>query len=309
MTGDIIQAIAQVFGVCLIGWLAARLGYLNEHDVGRWSRLLIDILFPMLVFQSIVRGFDADRFRELWILPVLGLGIVVIGALCGVLLRHTVKSHEPEIRNTFHHFCAANNYGFIPVIIVQSLWGDQGMANLFVLNLGSTIGYWTIGVALLGGASIRTTARNIVSPTLVSLGLALLLSLTGMSRHVPALLLRVFESAGAVAVPAMLMLGGATLYPLPALTDRRDLAWLTINRLILIPAVTILLLVALPLSADVRNVAIIVALMPVPISSMVLARRFGGSPRFAAQAAVVTTLAAIITIPLAVVLLQSLLRG
>ena len=304
MTYEIILAIAQIFGVCSIGWLAARLGYINEHDVGRWSRLLIDFLFPMLVFASIVRGFDATRFGELWSLPALGLGIILLGALCGIPLRATVKSRDPDIRNTFHHFCAANNYGFIPVVIIQNLWGAAGMANLFVLNVGSTIGYWTLGVALLG-ADVRTAARNIVSPTLVALALALLISLGGASHRVPEVLMRVFESAGSIAVPAMLMLGGASLYPLPKLTDRRDLIWLTINRLILIPALTIFLLIALPLPADVRNVAIIVALMPVPISSMVLTRRYGGSPRFAAQAAVMTTLAAIVTVPLAVVLLRA----
>jgi malate permease and related proteins len=306
MTGDIILAIAQIFGVCFIGWLAARLGYLNEHDVGRWSHLLVDILFPMLVFASIVRGFDAQRFGELWSLPVIGLAIVVIGALCGLPLRATVQSRDPDIRNTFHHFCAANNYGFLPVIIIQNLWGAAGMANLFVLNLGSTVGYWTLGVALLGGANIRTTARHIISPTLVTLAVALLVVLTGANRLVPEVLLRVLESAGAVAVPAMLMLGGATLYPLPRLSDPRDLAWLTILRLVLIPALIILLLFALPLPADVRHVAVIVALMPVPISSMVLARRYGGSPRFAAQATVVTTLASIVTVPLAIVLMQRL---
>lgn len=309
MTGDIILAISQIFGVCFIGWLAARLGYLNEHDVSRWSRLLIDFLFPLLVFQSIVRGFDAERLGALWILPLIGLGIVAIGALCGIPLRATVKSPSPQLRNTFHHFCASNNYGFLPVIIIQNLWGATGMANLFVLNLGSTIGYWTLGVALLGGGNLRATARHIVSPTLVALALALLLSLTGLSRFVPELLLRVCESAGAVAVPGMLMLGGATLYPLPALNDRRDLLWLTTVRLVLIPAVIIGALMALPLAPDVRNVSIIVALMPVPISSMILARRYGGDPQFAAEAAVVTTLASIVTVPLAVVLLRRVLAA
>jgi predicted permease len=57
----------------------------------------------------------------------------------------------------------------------------------------------------------------------------------------------------------------------------------------------------------VRNVAVIVALMPVPISSTVLTRRFGGSPRFAAQAAMVTTLLAAVTVPLAVMLLQNVI--
>lgn len=304
MSGDIILAIAQIFGVCFIGWVAARMGYINENDVTRWSRLLIDFLFPLLVFQSIVRGLDADRARELWSLPVLGLGIIVLGAIYGLAAKRLVRSDDINITRTYQHLCAANNYGFLPVIIIENLWGQAGMANLFILNIGSVVGYWTIGVALLGGADIRTTAKFIVSPTLVAIGFALLLSLTGLARFVPEVLLRVCEAGGSVAVPGMLLLGGATLYPLPKFGDRWDLVWITLHRLVLIPALTVLVLLLLPLSADVRNVAIIVALMPVPISSMVLARKFGGSPRFAAEAAVVTTILSAVTVPLAVVLLQ-----
>jgi predicted permease len=308
VTGDIILAIAQIFGVCFIGWLASRLGYLNENDVNRWSRLLIDFLFPLLVFQSIVQGFDAERVRELWTLPLLGFGIIVVGALIGIPLRATVQSRDPGLVRTFHHFCAANNYVFLPVVIVENLWGHTGMANLFVMNLGSTIGYWTIGVALLGGIDPRKTAKNIVTPTLVAILLALLLAMTGASRFVPGVLLRVCQAGGSMAVPGMLMLAGAMLYPLPTFSNRRDLAWITTLRLVLLPAITILLLALLPLPTDVRNVAIIVSLMPASISSIILARRYGGSPSFAAEAAMVTTVLAIFTVPLAVLLLQRLMQ-
>jgi predicted permease len=307
MTQDIILAIAQIFGVCFIGWLAGRLGYIGEQDISRWSRLLIDFLFPLLVFHSVVRGFQPERFGELWTLPFIGLGIVLLGALSGLLLRGAVRSRDVQLRRTFHHFCASNNYGFLPVIIVQSLWGDAGLANLFVLNLGSSVGYWTLGVALLGGSDIRKTARNILSPVLIAVALALLLCLTGLSRRLPELLLRICQAGGAAAVPGMLIVSGATLHPVPKFEDRRDLAWLTVCRLVLIPAAAVLLLARLPLPADVRNVAVIVALMPVPISSTVLTRRFGGSPRFAAQAAMVTTLLAAVTVPLAVMLLQNVI--
>mgnify|MGYP000552706024 CR=1 FL=1 len=304
MTAQITLAIAQVFGVGAIGWLAARLGYIRQEDITRWSRLMTDFLYPLLVFHSIVRGFQPERFRELWVLPAIGLGMVLVGALSGVLLRAGVRSRDPEIIRTFHHFCASNNYTFLPVLIVAALWGETGLADLFVLNLGSALGYWTIGVALLGGADRRQTIRNILSPMLVAIALALALSLLGIAPHMPAVVLRICEAGGAAAVPGMLMIGGATLYPSPKFEHRWDLFWLSVCRLALIPALLLGILKVLPISTETRNVAAIVALMPVPISSTVLTRRFGGAPRFAAQAAVVTTLAAAVTVPLAVLLIR-----
>ena len=64
------------------------------------------------------------------------------------------------------------------------------------------------------------------------------------------------------------------------------------------------LLLLSPLSPDIHNVAVIVALMPVPVSTTLLTRQYGGSPRFAAQAAVLTTLLAVVTVPAAMWLLR-----
>lgn len=303
MTLQIIAAIAQIIGVSSIGWLASRLGYIVEEDIRRWSRFLVDFLFPLLVFNSVMRGFQPERIHELWVLPFLGLGIVAFGAVLGILLRTAVRSTDPDVRKTFHHFCASNNYGFLPIVIVNALWGSTGLANLFLLNMGSSIGYWTIGVGLLSGSRLAANARHILSPTLVGLLLAIVLCLSGLHTHVPGIVLRVAEAGGAAAVPSMLVLTGASLFPLPKLKYAADLALLTGIRLLFLPAAMVVLLILLPLSPDVRNVAIIVALMPVPVSTVVLTRRYGGSTVFAAQAALVTTLVAIVTVPAAVALI------
>lgn len=307
MTGEIVTAIAQIFGVFAIGWLARRMRYLDESDVNRWSRLVIDFLMPLLAFHSITANFDRGRVRELWALPLIGFGMIAFGALCGVLLRRALRSRDPDIRKTFHHFCAINNYGFLPIIIVQSLWGSEGVARLFVLNLGSTVGYWTIGVGLLGGASPRQAAKNILGPNLAAVVFALALCLAGLNRYVPDLVLRIASTAGSAAVPSILLLIGATLYPLPSIRHKRDLAYLTAVRLVLLPAGMVAALLALPIPEAARNVALIVALMPGTVSSTIITRRFGGCPDFAARAAIVTTLISMGTIPLALMLLKGVL--
>ena len=47
-----------------------------------------------------------------------------------------------------------------------------------------------------------------------------------------------------------------------------------------------------------RNIALIVALMPVSVASTIITRRYGGDPDFAARGAVVTTIASGATVPL-----------
>jgi len=73
----------------------------------------------------------------------------------------------------------------------------------------------------------------------------------------------------------------------------------TLIRLIVLPLISIIILNALPISSDVYNVAVIVSLMPVAAASVIMTRRFGGSPDFAASTALLSTIVSVITIPVA----------
>jgi len=146
--------------------------------------------FPFLAFDSIVRAFDRSRFLEFVLLPFLALGIIVFGALAGLVFRRGLATRDPDVRKTFHHMCAINNYGFLPIIIVQNLiaqgkWDGVALAQLFIFNLGSSIGYWTIGVWILGGSGLREGARKILSPNIVAVFLALAVCLSDSTAIFP----------------------------------------------------------------------------------------------------------------------------
>ncbi|MBN1257398.1 MAG: AEC family transporter [Planctomycetes bacterium] len=307
MTSEIILAIVEIFGIFTIGWLARHKVYIREAELDRWSRFVIDFIFPFLVFNSIVMNFEAERLGELWPLPLLGFGMIAFGALAGFFLRRGVSNQSPATVKTFHHFCAINNYGFIPIIIIYNLWGEAALARLFFFNLGSSIGYWTIGVTLLGESDLRRTAKNMLSPSLLALFLALVLSITGYNQAIPGVVLKICGTIGAAAIPLILILVGASIYPFPSMQNKRDLAYLTGVRLVLLPLLMIGILLLLPLTNDVRAIALIVALMPASVSSSILTRRYGGDPDYASGAAVITTFFAIITLPLGLWLLQGFL--
>lgn len=295
----IVFAIVEIFGIFALGWVACHLGYIREAELDRWSRFVVDFLMPCLVFSSIVSGLEVERFRELAVLPLVGLGMIVFGSVVGVALKRGLRTRDADIRKTFHHFCAINNYGFLPIIIVSNLWGAKALANLFLLNLGSAVGFWTLGVGILGDARPRRALRNIFSINLFALVAALVVSLGGWADAVPSVLLNITTKVGAAAVPCMLLLVGATMHPLPSMSNKRDLAYLAVVRLVVLPILIVWTIGLLPdMADDVRRIAIVVSLMPTAVSSTVITRRYGGSPTFAVQAAVLTTLLSILTVPL-----------
>jgi len=298
MTTAILLAITEIFGLFFIGAIARSLRHINDDDVDKWSRFVLDYLFPAYIFHSITSGLEVNRLMELWPLPLIGLGLVVYGMLTGIILQFGILSSDREIRRTFIHFCAVNNSVYLPVIILRNIWGESMLANLFLFNLGTTLGVWTIGVGVLG-ADRKQALKNIVTPNLIAVIAALIVTLSGTHKYFPQVVVRIISSAGSVSVPMMLILIGASLAKPSVMKVKWPVLYSTLIRLIVLPLISIIILNALPISSDVYNVAVIVSLMPVAAASVIMTRRFGGSPDFAASTALLSTIASVITIPVA----------
>ena len=298
MLVKIIYAIIEMFCMFCVGALAMRLKFIEKDDLSKLGRLVIDIMFPMLAFSSITSTFDPSQLNELWMLPVFGFGLMFSGGLLGFVFRYGMRNRSDERAITFHHFCAINNYVFLPLIILQSLWGDKYIALLLIMNIGSTLGFWTVGVGILSGGCIRRTLKNVFSINLFAVALALTFCFFNIP--VPELAAKVFSKIGGAAVPLMLIVIGAAICNSAhhLLKNKWDIIYLSLVRLIIIPLILVSILKHLPLPLEVFRVVFIVSIMPVASSAVVFMRRFGGDPDLAAQAAVVTTLLSILTIPL-----------
>lgn len=309
MIASVITAIIEIFGVFAIGAFARHKNYIREEDLSPWSMIIIDILFPMLAFSSILKNLEISRLKVLWMMPVSAFGIMALGALLGIFLKRLMvnKSNGREV--TFHHFCAMNNYSFLPIIVISNLWGSEYLALLFLACIGSEIGLWTIGIGILGGADMKSALKKIISPNTCAIIAALILSCIGIKDFMPQtsdVILRICSRLGNAAVPLMLIMIGASLYSSSSaiIKNKRDIVYLSFVRLLLIPLITTSLLKLLPLPEDAYRVLYVVAIMPVSVSATILTRRFGGSPEFAGQAAIVTTVCSAATMPLMLTLLN-----
>ena len=298
MPVKIIYAIVELFCMFGVGALAMRLKFIEKDDLGKLGRLVIDIMFPMLAFSSITTNFNPTKINELWLLPTLGFGLMFFGGVMGFAFRYGMRNRSKDRQITFHHFCAINNYVFLPLIILDTLWGAEYVALLFIMNIGSTLGFWTVGVGILSGGSIRCTLKNIFSINLLAIMLAL--AFCFLRIPVPTLAANVFSKIGGIAVPLMLVIIGAGIYSSAhhLLKNKWDIIYLSLVRLIIIPLLVLAILKLLPLPPAVFRVVFVVSIMPVSSSAVVFMRRFGGDPDLAAQAAVITTLLSILTIPI-----------
>ncbi len=298
MVLNVFLSILKTFLVFGLGAAVLRLKILHEDDLKRLTRLALDIFFPFLTFHSITRDFTPERFNELWQLPLIGFGLMVAGGLAGIPLKRLMRHGTPERLKTFHHICAINNYVFLPVIVLGSIQSSY-VSMVLVMNVGSTIGFWTIGIFTLTGLQgWRKTLASIFSINLVAVAAAVLVA--SLQIPVPVFVAEAVEMVGGMAVPFMLILVGAALWLClkDILSHHFDLIYISVVRLLILPLILGVALKLLPLSADVYRVSLVVAAMPAASSSVLVAGQYGGSRSFAGQVIVITTLLSLGTIPL-----------
>jgi predicted permease len=313
----VLVKIAAMFLVIVVGWFARQRGYLKDEFTATLSRLVADVALPALVFTQMLRSVDAAELRHGWLAPVL-IGLLIgIAYLSGVALAPFFSSREQ--RNTFLFLVATPNWVYLPLPIVDALYGDAGVRVVLVGNVGAQLVLWTFGVWILHG-TVRQAARNLLTNAgLWATGLGVVVAVLFPASHtletinpatasiggiVGGALIQALGMVGSLTVPLSLFAIGAQLAGLLVPVHRfpRVLWGVLLARLIVAPAVTVaagfaLMKLGLPMSDITRMVGYLIAAMPIAISCSVMAERFGGDAALAAQGIFYSTFFSLLTVP------------
>jgi len=297
----LLALIAPVFAMIGAGMLARWRGWLNQNAEDSLLKLVINVLFPCLVFRSVI-GNDAllQPANLLWP-PLVGFGAIVAGFWFGFYGGRLLGLTRGSGLRTFAFAVGIFNYGYIPIPLVERLFGAETLGVLFVHNVGCELAIWTVGVIMVAGASWRDGWRRIVNVPAVTIVVAVTLNLAGAGRIVPAPLLGALGTLGNCAVPLGLVVAGGTLFEYIGqprqLFHGRVVSTALLLRLGLMPALFLVAARWLPLPLELKQIMVVQAAMPAGVSPILLARHFGGQPLTAAQVIFGTTVVALVVIP------------
>lgn len=316
---DVLLKIAAMFLVMTLGWVARKRSYITDETNRVMSRLLVEMIFPAMVFTQMLRTVNPQVLRDGWFVPILGAGVIVVAKAVG-LLGMPLFGRKGHLA-TAVFLVAMPNWVFFPLPIVEKLFGDPGVRDVLLCNVGAQLMLWTIGVWTLRGSMPRGVAvrelllNHALIATVVGIALALLfpaartletVSVAGAATGVLAAsaVVQALAMLGSLTIPLSLVITGAQLGSMNLADHYPTLEFggVMILRLIVAPVVTIgLLAAAAPLGWRVpevpRMATYLIAAMPVAISCSVITERFGGDGPLAARAIFYSTLFSILSVP------------
>lgn len=305
------QVMLTLFAIVVVGYIAGKLGYMGGTFDKKLSKVVIDITCPALILSSAMTGELPDRR---YILPLLGISVLTYVLLTGVaLLLPRLLTKKKDDEGVIGFAMMFGNVGFMGYPIVASIFGHEAVFYAAVLNVVNTFTVFTVGTMLIVGKNRESTVEEkemsqkkmlrkvLYSTPMLSAYLTMLIVALEI-KDIPEFISQPLTMIGNITVPAALLIIGSSMSQLPlrTLLGNGTIYTTTLMRLAILPIGIHYLMTLLGFSSFVVGINTVVIAMPVATYGTILCLRHGKDTTLITEVTFITTLLAMISIPLLV---------
>lgn len=314
---DIANTLGSMFSliiVTVLGYVAARCGFLSSDIRPKLSGLIFNITLPCTILASVGK-VDASTGAEAitWSLA-LSVALFFVMLAGGVLANLVLRTPRAE-RGLYLWMGVLTNTGFIGFAVLESIFGGPSVFLGSIFIAISNVFLYSLGVAVLrsGGArgdgsavngtrcrrtiDVRGMLRDMVNVPLVASLVAMVIFFSQVT--VPAPLIQAASMAGGITSPLAMMLVGLSIADanLGAVFKRPRLWGFTLIRFLAVPLAVYALLVPVVPSALALGVFVVMLAMPTGSMAGPIAATYGQDGELPAQGTIVSTLASFVIVP------------
>lgn len=295
-------AMAQIFILGALGYILVRKNMLSHAGLDALSRLVIQIIFPALIFTQLLQNFSFSLFPNWWLFPLVSLLITAAGLIVGLLLLKVIKLKTHKLQ--FLSLVGFQNSGYLPLAMAASMFSGQEMNNIFIyiflFLLGFDLVAWSLGIYMLTyDKQVKFKLQNIFSPPVIANLSTLAIISLGLNKFIPVLVFKPLQMVGNCTLPLALIVVGGNV----ALVDLKNInkkvvSFFLLGKLIILPALGIWLVLSLRLPQLFGFLIVMQLAMPSATSLSVIIRRYNREDTLISQGVFFSHIISLITIPL-----------
>lgn len=287
-----------LFLLMAVGFACGKLKFFTGSGVASITDLLLYVVTPCVIIHSYQRDFDAAMLKGFLIAFVSAVGIHILNILlCSLLIRDKDKARERVMRFA----TIFTNCGYMSIPLQQAILGSDGVfygsAYIAVFNLI----FWSYGLFLMSGDKATLSAkRMLLNPGVIPVIIGFLMFICSI--RLPSFLNTAVESVAALNTPLPMFIVGYYLsnvrfreYSLSIKT-----CWAVIVRLLMLPFLALGVMYLCGVRGTVLITNTIAAAAPAAAGTTMFALKFHQDTELSAQLVSLTTLGAILSMPVAV---------
>ncbi len=301
---ELFNIVLPVFGIIFAGYASRRFGLLQDASAEALNSFAYYIALPALLFLSTSRVPVQAILNWPFIFAYLFGALITLGiALAGGRLLFVHRGLSTLALHGLAAVFANTVYMGIPLFVAA--FGERGAAPAVVGAVASNLFFIGLVVLVLeisqhrrGGSAlaVKAVAKALLSnPVLVAPTLGLAAS--ALQIHPPVPVDRFLELLSRAAGPCALFALGLSLYGFPIRAGGREIAWLTLLKLLIHPLVTwVIVGPVLGLDPVWAASAVLLAAMPTGAIVFMFAQKYNAYVQQSATTVVITTALSLLTL-------------
>ena len=301
----IFEQLLKMFFIMVLAFVCFKIGLVDQTGNKTVSNLLLLVVNPVLIITVYQTKYDPALVRGL----LLAFAAAAATHVLGILISTALIRPKIDTDYSIERFNAMySNCGFIGIPLINSVLGSSGVfflsAYIVVFNLFS----WTHGVVLMEKKfSWKNVRKGLLSPMVVATVIAVLLFFSRL--RFPEVVLDSMNYVADMNTPLAMMVAGFSVAQTDILKmcTKLRVYFSCFLKLVLIPVIMIFILKVIPLPRDVAMTTLIASACPAATTGTMMAIRYKQNYTYSSEMFALSTILAVATIPLIVLLAETVL--
>jgi malate permease and related proteins len=295
-------AVAQSFLLGAIGYSLVKRNILGSEGLNALSRLVIEVTMPILIFCQLIKDFRFDLYPNWWVFPLISVALTLAALLLGALFMGLIKGFQHKLQ--FLSLVTFQNSGYLPLVLLSAMLPREKLVPMFIylflFLLGFNLAIFSLGVHIISFQKDKKfDFANFFNPPVIATIASLLAVALGINNFIPSVILKPLRMAGDTTLPLAMFVVGASLAEIRVVRlDRKALFLMSLVKLILLPALGLLLIARIKLPELIGLLIIMELAMPPANLLSVITRRYNREDLLVSQGILLGHIISIVTIPL-----------
>ncbi|MBO5453206.1 MAG: AEC family transporter [Clostridia bacterium] len=305
-----LQQMLMMFVLITVGFLLRKKCILPDNSHTVMAKMETWIFVPALSLFTQMTKCTVKTLSENSMLILYGLIICLAAVLISYpLSKLFVRNYKlsPELsyqRNIYKYALTFGNYGFMGNFIILGVWGQDFFYkySLFVLLLGIICYSWGLYVLIpkdQNAGIVDNLKKGLLTPPVIALVIGIMAGLLDLTKYIPEFLITALDNAGKCQGPVAMVLAGFVIggYNFKKLILNKKVYVVSLVRLIVIPAMLMLVLKLIGTNDEIMTLALIAFATPLGLNTVVYPAAYGGDTETGASMAMISHVLSVITIP------------
>lgn len=300
----IVSNIVLLSVMMAIGFVCVKTGYIGSEVKNALSKIIVRVTMPLLTINALTNiELTPERMQNAALVALSALAVIALLYAVGKISERVWRLPEASAV-IYRCMMAFGNVAFLGYPLIRAVFGDEGFFYAAVYEFVNDIFVWTFVVCKLNSLGkgekipFKAQLKNAVNPCAVAFFISFVLMIFRIRPS--GLVYEITNGIGSVTTPLAMLFIGGTLAEVKLKPGRElgSFSGIVLVKMLAVPVLAAFLTRLLPLSAAARGALVLQAGMPSQTILSVLTVEYGGDSVYTSEGILITTIAALVTLPL-----------